>query len=178
MKIDSLGSLVQLIKAYGIHFSNELIFSSAISRKATMTDIQIVYTSKARRDVNDAEIVQIHSTSLMSNAQSGITGMLLYAKDTFLQVIEGAADTIDRLMEKIRVDTRHYDVEILVRTSIRHREFKNWSMGYRRLEEADAKSLLNFAPFFVNGFDAKRFSEQPGISLDILRALASQLDEN
>jgi hypothetical protein len=178
MKIDSLGSLVQLIRAHSIHSSNEHFFSSAISRKTSMTDIQIVYTSKARRDVNDAEIVQIHSTSLINNAQRDITGMLLYAKGTFLQVIEGTVDSISRLMEKISADTRHYDVEVLVRTSIRRREFKNWSMGYRRLEEADAKALLNFAPFFVNGFDAKQFCEQPGISLDILRALASQLDEN
>jgi hypothetical protein len=37
---------------------------------------------------------------------------------------------------------------------------------------------LNFAPFFEDGFDAKRFCAQPGISLDILKALASQLDEN
>jgi len=172
------GFSVQLIKAHGILFSNELIFSSAISRKATVTDIQIVYTSKARREVNDAEIVQIHSTALTNNIQSDITGMLLYAKGSFLQVIEGAADAIDRLMEKIRADTRHYDVEVLVRTSIRRREFKNWSMGYRRLEDADAKALLSFAPFFDNGFDAKRFCEQPGVSLDILQALASQLEEN
>lgn len=50
-------------------------------------------------------------------------------------------------------------------------------MGYRRLDDADAKNLLSFAPFFEDGFDPKKFCEQPGISLDILRALAAQLDE-
>jgi len=143
-----------------------------------MNDIQIVYTSKARSDVNDAQIVDIHSIALSNNAQRGITGMLLYTKGTFLQVIEGEADTIDRLMGKIKSDTRHYDVQVVVRNSIKHREFRNWSMGYRRLEDADAKALLNFAPFFEDGFDAIKFCEQPGISLDILRALASQLDED
>jgi hypothetical protein len=143
-----------------------------------MNNIQIVYTSKARSDINDAQIVNIHSIALSNNAQSGVTGMLLYTKGTFLQVIEGEADIIDRLMEKIKSDTRHYDVEVVVRNSITNHEFKNWSMGYRRLEDSDAKALLNFAPFFEDGFDAKRFCEQPGISLDILRVLASQLDES
>lgn len=143
-----------------------------------MNKIQVVYTSKARSDVSDAQIVDIHSIAINNNAQRGITGMLLYTKGTFLQVIEGEGDTIDRLMEKIKSDTRHYDVEVLVRNSIKHREFKNWSMGYRRLEEADAKALLSFAPFFEDGFDAKKFCKQPGISLDILKALAAQLDED
>jgi hypothetical protein len=143
-----------------------------------MNKIQIVYTSKAQSDVNDAQIVDIHSAAIRNNARSGITGMLLYTKGTFLQVIEGDADTVDHLIEKIRTDTRHYDVEVLVRNPIKYREFKNWSMGYRRLKDADAKALLNFSPFFEDGFDAKRFCEQPGISLDILRALASQLDED
>jgi DNA-binding transcriptional regulator WhiA len=143
-----------------------------------MNNIQIVYTSKARSDVNDAQIINIHSKALSNNVQKGITGMLLYTKGTFLQVIEGEADIIDRLMETIKSDTRHHDVEILVRNSIKHREFKNWSMGYRRLDDGDAKALLNFAPFFEDGFDAKRFCEQPGIALDILKALASQFDEN
>jgi hypothetical protein len=143
-----------------------------------MNKIQIVYTSKVRGDVNDAQIIDIHSVALRNNAQNDITGMLLYTKGTFLQVIEGEAKSINRLIEKIKADTRHYDVEVVVRNSIKHREFKNWSMGYRRLEDTDAKALLSFAPFFENGFDANKFCEQPGISLDILRALASQLDED
>lgn len=143
-----------------------------------MNKIQIVYTSKASTDVDDAQVVKIHMTALKNNVQRDVTGMLLYTKGTFLQVIEGEASTIDRLLEKIRSDTRHHDVEIVVRNSIKHREFKNWSMGYRRLDDSDVKALLNFAPFFQDGFDARSFCDQPGLSLDILRVLASQLDDN
>jgi hypothetical protein len=142
-----------------------------------MNDIQIVYTSKATCDLGEDQIVKIHSTALSNNAQRDITGMLLYSKGTFLQVIEGKGEAINHLMERIKLDTRHCDVEVLVKNTIKHREFKNWSMGYRRLEESDAKTLLNFAPFFEDGFDPAKFSAQPGVSLDILRALAAQLDE-
>ena len=143
-----------------------------------MNKIQVVYTSKARSDVNEAQIVDIHAKALSNNAQKGITGMLLYTKSTFLQVIEGEVDAIDCLMEKIKSDTRHSDVEILVRNSIKQREFTNWSMGYRRLDEADAATLANFAPFFEDGFNARKFCERPGASLDILRALTSQIDNS
>lgn len=143
-----------------------------------MNDIQIVYSSKASGEICDAQIVDIHAVAIANNARRDITGMLLYSKGTFLQVLEGEAGAIDDLMEKSKLDPRHCDVELFIRNSIKFREFKNWSMGYRRLDEADAKALLNYAPFFENGFAANRFCQQPGVSLEILKALASQLDDD
>ena len=143
-----------------------------------MNKIQVVYTSKASSDVDDAQILDIHTRALGKNAQEGITGMLLYTKGTFLQVIEGEADAIDCLMAKIKSDKRHCNVEVLVRNSIKQREFKNWSMGYHRLEDADTKALANFAPFFEDGFNAVKFCQQAGSSLEILRVQATQIDQN
>ena len=142
-----------------------------------MNDIQIVYASKATGNVDDAQLEKILKTAVRNNAAKKVTGMLLYTKGSFLQVLEGEASVIEALITQIKADTRHRDVEVVVRTSIKEHEFKNWSMGYRRLNESDAKAMMNFAPFFENGFDAAKFCEQPGISLDILRALATQLDE-
>ncbi|MBS1140660.1 MAG: hypothetical protein H6R13_2113 [Proteobacteria bacterium] len=142
-----------------------------------MNDIQIVYTSKATANVDDAQLDNILKSAVRNNAARNITGMLLYAKGSFLQVLEGEVSVIEALLKQLEADTRHRDVEIIVRTSIKGHEFKNWSMGYRRLHDSDAKALLNYAPFFEDGFDASKFCEQPGLSLDILKALAAQLDQ-
>lgn len=141
-----------------------------------MNEIQIVYMSKATGDVDDAELAEILNTSVRNNAEQNVSGMLLYTKGSFLQLLEGEAAAVDALFKRLEADPRHRDIQVLVRTSIKEREFKNWSMGYRRLNESDAKAMASFAPFFEDGFDAAKFCEQPGISLDILRALASQLD--
>jgi len=142
-----------------------------------MNEIQIVYMSKATGDVDDVELEELLKTSVRNNAAQNISGMLLYTKGSFLQLLEGEVSAVDALIKRIEADTRHHDIQVLVRTSIKQREFRNWSMGYHRLNESDAKAMMSFAPFFEDGFDAAKFCEQPGISLDIMRALAIQLDE-
>jgi len=139
-----------------------------------MNEIQIVYTSKATGDV---ELEELLKTSVRNNAAQNVSGMLIYTKGSFLQLLEGDTSTVDALFKRIGVDPRHHDVQVLIRTSIKEREFKNWSMGYRRLNESDARAMASFAPFFEDGFDATKFCQQPGVSLDILRVLAAQLDE-
>ena len=141
-----------------------------------MNKIQVVYTSKASQDFDDTELSKIMAASARNNPQTNITGMLLYTKRTFLQALEGDAALVDALIEKIKSDARHHSVEIVVRTSIREREFKNWSMGYRCLSSSDAENLPHFAPFFAAGFDTQKICAQPGIALEILRVMASQLD--
>jgi glutamate carboxypeptidase len=40
------------------------------------------------------------------------------------------------------------------------------------------KALLNYAPIFEDGFYASKFCEQPGNSLDNMKALAAQHDQS
>lgn len=141
-----------------------------------MNKIQVVYISKATQDFDDAALRKILDDSARNNPQANITGMLLYTQKTFLQVLEGDATIVDALINKIQSDPRHHSVEIVIRSSIREREFNNWSMGYRRLQASDAEAMPHFAPFFEAGFDAEKIGVQPGIALDILREMAAQLD--
>ena len=142
-----------------------------------MNKIQVVYSSKATVDVDDVELEELLKTSVRNNAEQQVSGMLLYTKGSFLQLLEGEAPAVDALLKRIEGDPRHHDIQVHIRTSIKEREFKNWSMGYRRLNERDARAMMSFAPFFEDGFDAAKFCDQPGIALDILRTLAAQLEE-
>jgi hypothetical protein len=93
------------------------------------------------------------------NASSGVTGLLLFGNDTFLQVLEGEAETVDGLFHRIEGDRRHQDVRLLSRRPIGQRRFPDWKMGFRLIEPAaPGEPLVNFD---AHGFSAVRFAADP-----------------
>lgn len=61
--------------------------------------------------------------------ERGVTGTLLYAGDTFLNVLEGEHEAVHELFDVIRSDERHIWIDILFEGRIRARMFDRWSMG-------------------------------------------------
>jgi hypothetical protein len=47
------------------------------------------------------------------NAAHGVTGMLLYSNETFVQVLEGDDRVIDELLDHIEEDPRHTYIKSL-----------------------------------------------------------------
>lgn len=133
---------------------------------------QIVYSSYATRAFNEGELAEILASSVKGNARRDITGLLLYTKGTFLQVLEGKADDIDEVLEIIKADPRHHRFDLLLRHPVKSRDFSQWNMGFRRIQEGEAATLPNFAPFFEDGFDPEKIKAKSGLCLRILKALA------
>ena len=94
-----------------------------------MSIIQLLYVSRATVPMTETDLVDIVDRSCRKNARLGITGLLLYGRGNFIQVLEGEATRVDELMEVIKQDPRHKDVEILQNAPIRARLFKQWGMG-------------------------------------------------
>ena len=138
--------------------------------------IQLIYTSTALSDLSDEELFVILESSVRNNQQRNITGLLLYCKGTFLQMLEGAARDVDEIFEHIKKDSRHRNIEALLRTSTRTREFGNWHMGFRAMRKSDAAALPNYAPFFEDGFDSTLLTARPQESLSIMKAIAGLPD--
>jgi len=88
----------------------------------------LTYTSLARLDLDAADIEAIHRTAREVNALEGITGLLIFNGTHFLQIIEGAPDAIDELVERLRRDSRHQGVEIRDERQVDERSFPDWSM--------------------------------------------------
>ena len=124
---------------------------------------QLVYVSTAVREFGDAELGPILDASVRHNRQNGVTGILLYARGCFLQVLEGEAAALDEVMARIMDDTRHRDVFILDRTAIAQRDFGEWYMSFHRPSEAALASAA-FLPLFSGLPDlAVKFGGSPGI---------------
>ena len=76
------------------------------------------------------EIEQILAISRQRNAASGITGVFMFNRECFAQVLEGVHDQIQETFERIQCDPRHGDVVVLDFEQVDTRRFSRWSMGY------------------------------------------------
>lgn len=93
----------------------------------------VTYTSRARLDLTDEDLNDIHQSARHLNALDGITGLLLFDGSRFLQIIEGAEEAIDNLVGRLRRDPRHSAFEIRDERSIDARSFPDWSMELVRV---------------------------------------------
>lgn len=134
--------------------------------------VQFIYTSTAAQMFGDKELQQLLAISVAANQKHGITGLLLYAGGTFMQVIEGEPEAADTLMRKIKADPRHRNLNILVRNQRAARDFSQWHMGFRRLGSRHAKALPGYAPFFEDGFDPSKIGAEADFALEIMHALS------
>ena len=76
------------------------------------------------------------------NKRLAITGILLLIQGKFVQYIEGQASEIDKVYEKIKVDTRHDELVLLDFGKIKKRQFKDWSMAYKKVGDDEIKDIL------------------------------------
>lgn len=88
----------------------------------------LTYTSRARLDLTDRDLADIHQTARHLNALEGVTGLLLFDGSRFLQIIEGGEDAIDNLVERLRNDPRHSAFEVRDERFVEGRSFADWSM--------------------------------------------------
>ena len=93
----------------------------------------LTYTSRARLDLTDEDLNDIHQTARHLNALDGVTGLLLFDGARFLQIIEGAEAAIDNLVERLRMDRRHSAFEVRDERFVDQRSFEGWSMELLRV---------------------------------------------
>lgn len=91
---------------------------------------QLAYISTPRTAMSDEALQEILLVSRHNNARDGITGLLIAGDRRIMQVLEGATGTLDRTLERIRSDERHFAAVVLWRRSIIEGAFPDWSMGF------------------------------------------------
>ena len=89
---------------------------------------RLVYLSRQETTLTTKDIHQIIETSEKNNEANGLSGLLIYSKRSFLQVIEGDIYKLNGSFAKICRDARHSDISIVEFTSIENQLFANWKM--------------------------------------------------
>lgn len=90
----------------------------------------LVYRSIQNPVIGQAEIQSLLEQAKDFNRANDITGCLLLYDDEFVQYLEGDKQRVEALFEKIKLDWRHSEVNLLISGHINGREFENWSMAY------------------------------------------------
>lgn len=96
---------------------------------------RIIYCSQAIHDFAPDELVDVLRVSRANNTRVGVTGMLLYCGQSFLQALEGDAAAIETTYERILADERHTNFRMLMHAEITARQFPDWGMGFEHLDE-------------------------------------------
>jgi hypothetical protein len=94
-----------------------------------------IYASRARHDFLADELVGLLSVARDRNAADGLTGMLLYCGQSFLQALEGDAAAVARTAARIAADPRHEDLRVLLDAEVGTRLFPDWTMGFDHVDD-------------------------------------------
>jgi hypothetical protein len=106
--------------------------------------VRLLYASRATTPLNSSVQESILEQSRAHNPKAGITGVLCFSDDVFIQVLEGGRDEVCELYNTIVRDGRHQQVRILSFEEIRERRFGSWTMGQVNLAKVNASVLLKY----------------------------------
>ena len=107
--------------------------------------VRCLYASRASKPLADDLLDGILSQSRRNNPRYGITGMLCFANDTFVQVIEGGREDVSTLLATIMRDSRNSGVQILSYEEITERRFGCWTMGQVNIANINPALLLKYS---------------------------------
>lgn len=150
--------------------------------------VRLLYASRAAAPLTAPVVESILAQSRAHNPRLGITGILCYSEDLFLQVLEGGRDEVCELYNTIVRDDRHTNVRILTYEEISERRFGNWTMGHVDIATVNPSLLLKYAklpvlnPFNCSGHASMALLEELLATASVIgrselvRALAAHRD--
>lgn len=128
--------------------------------------VSMTYASRSNPNVSAKDFNEILQQAKENNTANGITGMLTFNKDYFLQTIEGPRAQINRLLYSLIADQRHYDVQLIETRELKQREWSKWSMNYASPTEANAaiylkySTTVDFNPYLLNADSARELMSE------------------
>jgi len=125
---------------------------------------RFIYVSHAPDGTNSSTLQDIFTVARKRNRDDDLTGVLLWTKGVFLQLLEGPKVELDMAISRISADSRHSDLTRLVYRKVDHITCGNWDMGCFPVHP----SSLEFA--FLDTSDVptiiQKFQETPDREFD------------
>jgi hypothetical protein len=107
--------------------------------------VRLLYASRAAAPLTPSIVSSIMEQSRKNNPSQGITGILCFSDDLFIQVLEGGRDEVCELFNTIVRDDRHLNVRILTYEEIPERRFGGWTMGQVNINKVNSSLLLKYS---------------------------------
>lgn len=106
--------------------------------------VRLLYASRAAAPLTQGIVDSILEQSRRNNPALGITGVLCFSDDVFIQILEGGRDEVCELYNTIVRDERHGTIRILLFEEISERRFGGWTMGQVNIKKISPALLLKY----------------------------------
>ena len=103
---------------------------------------EVLYVSTIAPDQPLSVVAEIAGRARFVNAELDITGLLIFDGQRFCQQLEGPQKAVLKLIERIRNDPRHVNVEVLHHGPLAGRRFQQFSLAFSTVEDADALARM------------------------------------
>lgn len=113
--------------------------------------VHLIYASKVTNGFSVNDTVELLTKAREKNHSLNVTGMLLFDEDSFLQVLEGEAETVSKLFTEISKDKRHAKIVKIITEAICERYFNHWSMGCASISRSELEKIEGMNDFFRGG---------------------------
>jgi hypothetical protein len=133
----------------------------------------MIYVSTSTVDFTETELATMLHQSRERNQNNGITGILLYNRGTFFQLLEGDAEQLKYTFNDIKVDPRHKNIIKLKAGTLLQRNFPEWCMGFTTLVPGSLRNAPGFVDPARKEFLHQCNSTRPELSLLKSFALAN-----
>lgn len=100
-----------------------------------MPPYELLYISELSPATPATSIAEILTQARKVNKLNGITGLLLFDGEHFIQVLEGGREDVLETMNRIESDHRHCGVKRLHESFIGQRQFQSFGVGYWYVED-------------------------------------------
>lgn len=108
---------------------------------------RLIYCSQATTDFGPDDLVELLADARARNTEAGLTGMLLYCSQSFLQMLEGDQAELEPTYSRIGADRRHMNLRLLLNVDTSARLFPDWTMGFEHVDDEElAEEVEGFTP--------------------------------
>jgi hypothetical protein len=122
----------------------------------------IAYVSQARPELASQELDALLADATAFNRMAGVTGVLMFDGERFLQYLEGPRDGLDSVYGRVLNASRHHGVRQLAAAVVGTRRFPHWTMANRRIDPLTMSHIID-APW--TGISADRPTAEQGLAL-------------
>lgn len=131
-----------------------------------MADIHLIYTSLATGHPSQQDLEELLEQSRRRNKRQNITGMLLYRSGVYLQVLEGDIKDVHEIFSDIEKDPRNTRVTKLLEEPLLKRDFPDWSMGFKRLD--NSREYAAYSDIFSGNFDRQSLYRSKSLAVNLI----------
>jgi len=121
-----------------------------------MSLYEIVYVSQASHEMQPEALADLLNKARANNAVLGITGIMIYHRRSFMQLLEGERSSVLTLYERIAKDSRHRQLQKLWDGSISKRSFSDWGMAFFAPDAASLDRHPGYRQLFAQDLTAMR----------------------